>query len=214
MKDRILMISEDESVREQLLGLLELEYDCTVVESVEKAIEVLEEQDHEIQLMIAELVTEEDGRKIPERLREECFRQNISILIMVPWGKEEDVNSAIRDGAEDILFMPLHPEVLQRRVENLFIIRRVHATHNVMEDLIKEEIDKYIDTLDMCTCSHCRRDLLTLTLNRVSPKYVTSVRGATITKAEKTTSREEKIKLLTDIVYCAQMVKKKPHHER
>ena len=81
-----------------------------------------------------------------------------------------------------------------------------------MEDLIRTEIDEYIDNLGICTCPVCRRDLLTLTLNNIPPKYVTSEKGAAITKAERIASRDEKIKLLTEITYYAQMVRQRPNH--
>jgi competence protein ComFB len=85
------------------------------------------------------------------------------------------------------------------------------SIHNVMEDLIKLEIDENIDTLGICPCPICRRDLMTLTLNHVSPKYVSTEKGAIMSRVGGN-NRVERIKLLAEIANYAQMVKERPRH--
>lgn len=84
--------------------------------------------------------------------------------------------------------------------------------HNVMEELIESVINENIDTLGICPCPKCHRDLLTLTLNNVKPKYISTERGETVIKATQLASMNDRIQLLTEITRYARLVSDNPRH--
>ena len=43
---------------------------------------------------------------------------------------------------------------------------------NIMQLLAEEKADKYIKMFGLCDCPRCRQDVLALTLNEISAKYV------------------------------------------
>lgn len=212
-KRKILLVDDDEQVQTTLENLLAMDYDCIPVQNGEQGLSYLGENVGEIDLVITDLSVPQVGGMgmLKSMGKEEAYR-NIPVLIMTSLDHMEDITNAFAIGVDDILSKPLNTEIVKHRVSNMLDVGKNRMVHNVMEDVIRAEIDEYIDSLGICTCPVCRRDLLTLTLNHVPPKYVTSEKGAAITKAERITSRDEKIKLLTQITYYAQMVKKRPNH--
>ena len=75
--------------------------------------------------------------------------------------------------------------------------------HNVMEDLVYDEVNKLFDEAEekkeswlTCSCMQCRVDTMCYVLNRVKPRYIKSGRGlAHFLKFEKT----EKVQIMADI---------------
>jgi len=212
-KKKILLVDDDEQVQTMLENLLAMDYDCIPVQNGEQGLSYLGENVGEIDLVITDLsVPQVGGMGMLKSMGKEAAYRNIPVLIMASLDHMEEITNAFAIGVDDILSKPLNTEIVKHRVSNMLDVGKNRMVHNVMEDVIRSEIDEYIDSLGICTCPVCRRDLLTLTLNHVPPKYVTSEKGAAITKAERITSRDEKIKLLTEITYYAQMVKKRPNH--
>jgi competence protein ComFB len=125
--------------------------------------------------------------------------------------QQEDTKKALLMGVDDVLLTPLQEEISKQRIHNMLDLSENRMIHNVMEDLVRLEIDENIDTLGICPCPICRRDLMTLTLNNVSPKYVSTEKGAIMSKVGGN-SRVERIKLLAEIAHYAQMVKERPRH--
>lgn len=209
----ILLVDNDESVQKWLQELLEVDYRCILVESKDEGLLYLEKNAGEVDLIIIDLPTPvARGLELLKDIESNPMHRNIPVLVLAALERTEDIKSVFDIGADDIISKPLNPDIVKKRVDNMLWISRNRMVHNVMEDVIRAEIDEYIDSLGICTCPICRRDLLTLTLNNVKPRYVTSEKGAVITKAERMASNEEKVKLLTEITYYAQMVKERPNH--
>lgn len=212
-KKNILLVEDDESVEKMLTGLLNLDYRCVCVQNSDEGLLYLEKSAGALDLIIIDLpVPAVKGLEMLTSIANNPVHKNIPVLILTSLDRTEDITKAFDIGADDIISKPLNPDIVKRRIDNMLLVGSSRMVHNVMEDLIRAEIDEYIDSLGICTCPVCRRDLLTLTLNNVKPKYVTSEKGAVITKAERITSRDEQIRLLTEITYCAQMVKQRPRH--
>lgn len=206
-------MDDDKQVQKMLRDLLEMDYDCISVQNGKEGLFYLERNVGGIDLIITDLsVPEVNGLELLKHMGKEPVYKNIPVLILTSLDRMEEITNAFAIGVDDILSKPLNPDIVKHRVCNMLDVGKNRMVHNVMEDVIRTEIDEYIDSLGICTCPVCRRDLLTLTLNNVPPKYVTSEKGAAITKAERITSRDEKIKLLTEITYYAQMVKQRPNH--
>ncbi|MBR5261940.1 MAG: late competence development ComFB family protein [Oscillospiraceae bacterium] len=51
------------------------------------------------------------------------------------------------------------------------------AYRNIMEEIVLANLDKVISETGCCNCEMCRSDVITYTLNRLPPKYVTTRKG-------------------------------------
>lgn len=213
MGKKILIVDEDKEIRKMLTELLKTDYTCIPAQNSREGVYYLDNNIGETDLIIMNLqMSEMNGFELLEKIENNPNHRNIPVLVIISLEQTEDITHVFHIGADDIISKPLNHDIVKKRVDNMLNVGGNRMVHNVMEDLIQAEIDECIGDLGICTCPVCRRDLLTLTLNHVAPKYVTSEKGAAITKAERTASRDEKLKLLTEIAYYAQLVKQKPHH--
>jgi competence protein ComFB len=90
--------------------------------------------------------------------------------------------------------------------------------HNLSEDIVKHEIDKYCaeiensgQTKDICTCEQCRLDAACYVLNRVKPRYLVSNRGAA-REGMRTIAREQEQIDISVLVY--QGLQQVSHNQR
>lgn len=212
-KKKILLVEEEKPLLDTLADLLEADYDCISAGNDEEGLSYLKEHVGEIDLIITDLhEPEPNGGRMLKQIESNPMYRNIPVLVLVSMDRPEDITYAFDLGADDVLSRPVNPTIVKKRVNNMLRVGGNRMVHNVMEDLVRAEIDENLDSLGICTCPVCQRDLLTLTLNNVTPRYVTSEKGEAITKAVQMASREEKIKLLTEVTYYAQMVRQRPHH--
>lgn len=212
-KKTILFLDVDSAIQDTLTELLQKEYECMSLQSGKESLMFFEDNAGNVDLIIVDLdISRKTEFALLNWVGNNSNHKNIPVLTIIDLDKSEDIGVAFNMGADDIIAKPINPSIVMKRVANLLCVGDNRKVHNVMEDLLQAEIDEYIGDLGMCDCPICRRDLLSLTLNHLEPKYVTSERGAAITKAEKIASREAKLKILTQIAYCAQIVKKRPNH--
>lgn len=52
-----------------------------------------------------------------------------------------------------------------------------YILENITRQLVEENLEKIWPSLDVCHCRKCFLDVLALTLNKLKPKYVTSLKG-------------------------------------
>ncbi|MCM1158260.1 MAG: late competence development ComFB family protein [Bacteroidales bacterium] len=212
-KIRMLLVTEDSSVRKTVTDLLKEDYECIPIQNEGKMLSHELENIGWMDLMVIDLqIRGMDAFELLQKIGDDSVHKSVPVLALASPEQAEGIAEAFEAGVDDVIFKPLSPNVLKKRADNMVYIGRNRRVHNVMEDLIWEGIDESIDTLGVCSCPVCRRDLLTMTLNKVPPKYVTTEKGKTIAKAQSQASSEEKIKLLTELAYCAQMVKQNPRH--
>lgn len=57
------------------------------------------------------------------------------------------------------------PEQREESIENVTYI-------NVMQALVEDKVDKYMERFQMCRCSRCRTDVIALTLTSLPAKYI------------------------------------------
>lgn len=152
-----------------------------------------------------------DGFELIRRAQEHPLNKNIPILVIASSDRQEDIRKAFMLGADDVILKPLEADIVKKRVNNMFDIADSRGIHNVMEDLVRIEIEENIESLGICPCPLCRRDLMTLALNNVPPKYVNTEKGAIMSKVGSMSSTE-RIKLLAEIARYAEMVRDYPRH--
>lgn len=81
---------------------------------------------------------------------------------------------------------------------------------NAMEQIMKDLLDEYKDRLQLnCTCSTCLDDILALSLNKATPRYVTNIEKAMYIKAE-FIDKQEMTSLLVKLAECAKIVSDHP----
>ncbi|MBU7594558.1 late competence development ComFB family protein [Metabacillus halosaccharovorans] len=81
---------------------------------------------------------------------------------------------------------------------------------NAMEQIMKDLLDEYKDRLQLtCTCSTCLDDILALSLNKTTPRYVTNIDKAMYIKAE-FIDKQEMTSLLVKLAECAKIVSDNP----
>ncbi len=48
---------------------------------------------------------------------------------------------------------------------------------NVMEQIVADKLESFLEKMDCCKCQECRHDMLAYALNLIDPKYVNSQTG-------------------------------------
>lgn len=212
-KKNILLAEHDERSQKALWDLLTPEYECISVQNGKEGLSYLENNPGEIDLIITELeMPVMNGFEMLEHIQEDPMKKNIPVLIEIFPEQKEEIARALNAGADDILSKPLCADIARKRIRNILSMGNVRKLHNVMEDLIQKGIDENIKNLGICPCPICRKDLLTLTLNNVKPKYVSTEKGQIIAKAVSLVSGEENTMLLAKITHYAKQIRENPRH--
>lgn len=211
-KKNLLVVDDDAMAREMIQQLLQYDCECISAQNGVDGLSYLEQHPGQVDLVVTDLIMPAmDGFEMMKCIQANALNRNIPILVITASDQQEDIKKAFVYGADDILMKPLQADIVRKRILNMFDIADSRSIHNVMEDMVRIEIDENIDGLGICPCPVCRRDLMTLTLNNVPPKYVNTEKGAIMSKVG-SMSRAEKIKLLAEIAHCAEMVRDRPRH--
>lgn len=214
MRDKILLIGHDEQIEKTLVESLRTDFDCILFPDSAAGVSYLEKNSDQIEIIILDFEEILNNQyKILEELQDHYAYKSIPILPVALPEQADEIAHLFELGADDILFKPINLHIARKRIQNLMDIGKIRGVHNVMEDLIRSEIDKNIDDLGICSCLKCRRDLLTLTLNNVKPKYVSTEKGNAIITAGRLASMDDRIHLLADIAHYAQLVGANPRHD-
>lgn len=211
-KKRLLLVDDDPVARELIEEFLQYDCDCIPAQNGVEGLSYLERHPGQVDVIVTDLVMPVmDGFELIRCTQEHTLNKNIPILVITSSDRQEDIRKAFMLGADDIIMKPLEADIVKKRVNNMFDIADSRSIHNVMEDLVRIEIDENIESLGICPCPLCRRDLMTLTLNNVPPKYVNTEKGAIMSKVGSMSSTE-RIKLLAEIAHYAEMVRDHPRH--
>ena len=213
IKNKILVIGNDKQTQDMLTELLSAHHECIFLANSSEGVSYLEGNKNHIDLILIDL-----GEVVPndfqilKSIRQHNLYSNIPILVEVAPNQTDDLPEAFHLGVDDILIKPTTREVAKKRIHNMLEVGKNRKVHNVMEELIESVINENIDTLGICPCPKCHRDLLTLTLNNVKPEYISTERGETVIKATQLASMNDRIQLLTEITRYARLVSDNPRH--
>ncbi|MCH5265234.1 MAG: late competence development ComFB family protein [Lachnospiraceae bacterium] len=214
LKNKILLINNDEQVQEILFDFLDMDYECVTFKSSAECMTFLENTIEQVELVILDLnEAVSNDFMLLKGIRNHYLYGEIPVLMIAEWGQLENVALAVENGADDLLIKPIYAEIAKRRVKNMINIGANRKIHNIMEDIIESEINNNIDTLNICPCPKCRKDLLTLTLNNVKPRYIDTEKGQSFVIATRHASVEDSISLLADITRYALIIGENPRHE-
>lgn len=84
---------------------------------------------------------------------------------------------------------------------------------NIMQLLAEEKADKYIKLFGLCDCNRCRQDVLALTLNEISTKYVVMPRTELTVRNDMYRSHYDG-ELTVHILRACQKVMENPRHKK
>ena len=82
---------------------------------------------------------------------------------------------------------------------------------NAMEEIVKEKLDKMLKYCDVCTCEHCYKDIMAITLNRVKSAYINTNEGELYKRIDATRVSND-IELEVIILQAIDIVKAHPRH--
>ena len=84
---------------------------------------------------------------------------------------------------------------------------------NIMQLLAEEKADKYIKMFGLCDCKRCRQDVLALTLNEISTKYVVMPRAELTIRNDMYRSHYDG-EITVQILRACQKVMEHPRHQK
>ncbi|MFH1213919.1 MAG: HD domain-containing phosphohydrolase [Candidatus Neomarinimicrobiota bacterium] len=139
VKKRILVVDDEELVREVIVDLLEtFDYEC---ESASDGIEALAKAKLSIDLIMTDLMMPKmDGFEVIRRLRNEPESRDLPIIVVTAMTSREDRLKAIEIGANDFIAKPIDNAEVQVRVASLMRMKEI-------QDAIKrhkEELEKIV----------------------------------------------------------------------
>lgn len=213
MKNKILLVDGDTKIRETLISLLSMDFECVPLQNRKEGLAYLRNSTEQIDLIIVDLdEIRQDDYELLKCIQNHYLYKKIPILVETTIQRTEEIAEAIEKGVDDVIVKPFNLDIVRQRIYNIVDIGKNRAVHNVMEDLIQSEIDHNIDMLEICPCPNCRKDLLTLTLNNVKPKYVSTEKGEAFIRAGRLASMNDRLSLLAEITRYAKLVGDNPHH--
>ncbi len=88
----------------------------------------------------------------------------------------------------------------------------MNGLKNLMEDTVEETLNRLLPTMpNICSCDDCKLDMATYALNRLSPKYARTSRGAILHRFD-TLSTQVEAEILTVCVSAINIIGSHPHH--
>ena len=82
---------------------------------------------------------------------------------------------------------------------------------NVMEELVKQQVKESVKELGACECETCYLNACAVALNCLMPKYVTTKKGALLSKVTEM-ELENKTIILVAVTKAVMQVMKYPYH--
>jgi len=82
---------------------------------------------------------------------------------------------------------------------------------NIMEDIVAEALDELRKHYDFCNCKQCRQDICAIALNKISPRYVVSNKGASYIRADLMAMQKD-LDILGVVLEAVKIVRQSPRH--
>lgn len=82
---------------------------------------------------------------------------------------------------------------------------------NIMEEIVRLRVKESLAELGACTCETCYLNACALALNALEPKYVTTRKGALLSRITETENAHA-VNILVAVTRAVMKVKDCPHH--
>ena len=155
-KSNVLIVTGEESQKKELEAILYDKYVTEVCSNGKEAFDYLNNHFPDVDLVITAIPLESiDGFELLRLMKISKVLNVVPVLVLIENEDTEDIRKAMGFGAEDIIELPEVSEVIRNRVDTIIRLTRKPDYKNVMEELVIEQIDKYIDKLGICKCPTC-----------------------------------------------------------
>lgn len=212
-KNKVLLIGTDKPMQDMFTGLLETDYDIVPLADSAQGASYIESSNTVIDMVIMDLNEAVQNQfQLLAQIRAHYAYGGIAVLALAEPNQTDDIAKCLMLGVDDIITRSTALDITKKRLFNLLSIGKSRTIHNVMEDLIESVVNENVETLGICPCPKCRRDLLTLTLNNVTPKYISTEKGGAMIKATQLASINDRIQLLAEVTHFAELISKNPRH--
>jgi DNA-binding response OmpR family regulator len=116
MKDRILVIDDDENMIQLLDLVLKDEYDVHKAHDMDSAKKAIKNSDFELMLVDLRLGGE-DGHELITYIRKEIGLEWIPLMILSGRSKSDERIKCFEEGADDYMVKPFNPVELKHRIK-------------------------------------------------------------------------------------------------
>lgn len=217
---------EDEAIADTVKQLLEEELeaedgaaaripDIIFDEEEEEALRAAEQEAREIFEEEEKRAAEEEARKAEEaekaikeaetaeekRAAEEARKAEEAKKAAEEEARRKEEEEALKAAEEEA------EKVVEKPVEKEYVFL------NVMETLVRERVDAYMEQFATCQCSRCKADIIALSLTSLPSKYVVVSRNAA-TPLMNFYSQRYAGAITVEITKACTKVKEHPHHGR
>lgn len=212
-REVILLVEGDGETRNAEKAFLEKNhYQVIAVEDGKAALDYLKDNPNGIDLVISALeLPVINGIELLKLLKLSQRMRDVPVLLVIPLEREKEKNEAMDYGAEDIILSPFDYRTAANRIRNIMAANARPLCINVMEEMVARELDKCIDSLGLCRCRQCRKDVLSLSLNRLKPRYVSTEKGKLLSCLDQM-SYDCVPEMLRALTESAEIVKRNPNH--
>ena len=83
--------------------------------------------------------------------------------------------------------------------------------HNLMEDLVLQNVDRILAADGCCSCDTCKSDVIAYALNHLPPRYVVTDTGRMMVKL-KSCESQNRTDVLAALSVAAKLVRTNPRH--
>jgi len=101
-----------------------------------------------------------------------------------------------------------HSTIMRREVGVPFMDSQPTVLVNAMETVVLEKLDSVLAKFKCCKCDRCKKDIVAITLNKISPKYIVLQEGQPTPDIDVQTNAE----VVTAIIQAVLAVRAKPRH--
>ncbi len=119
---RILVVDDDEAIRDALRVILEDDYDVVCVDSGFKAVETVKKQVFDL-VFLDVVMPEMDGIETLKRIR--SLDKNLDIIMVSAVDRAQEASESIRHGAYDYITKPFDHEIILNRLEKVLLKRNL-----------------------------------------------------------------------------------------
>ena len=122
MQARILVVDDDEAIRDALREILEDDYDVVCVDSGFKAVEAVQNQVFDL-VFLDVVMPQMDGIETLKRIK--AYDKNLDIIMVSAVNRAQEATDSIRLGAYDYITKPFDHEIILNRLEKVLIKRNL-----------------------------------------------------------------------------------------
>lgn len=163
-KEMTMLIVDDNRINREILSLLfKADYHVFSVEDGREALQVLEEQKSNIDIVLLDLVMPEmDGFEILKKRQELDYFKEIPVIVITACSDQEDQIRAFELGASDYINKPFVPEIVCSRVSNVMASRQrfLSVEQEAKRMRIKSELDQMTGLYNKVTAQQVIEDEL------------------------------------------------------